>query len=311
MCCHSTATVGLPAAVIEALAHYRHLQSLRRWDWGDDRIDLFHWARFARLGPIIESFMEGGDWGAAVRSVMSRGLPPGSIVVRVDRNKGLRAQVGPARFSIAGSSVPVEVVVDSAAEDELTVNVAGHEVRVSPRGVAAEIIELDGAETAVTVELDDMILTVNGVTRPSAKAQLRLSAPICARWSVTDASGGAWFPDGVLEKWDVHQRPYFHGHDLTVTVPAEQLDVVCARGIEFARTELTVHPRSGETAIVECDPHRLCDPAADGWYGGDLHVHMNYSGDLVCTPADAARVQLGEGPPGEFCLCELSNVAGL
>ena len=37
------------------------------------------------------------------------------------------------------------------------------------------------------------------------------------------------------------------------------------------------------------------NPAAEGWYGGDLHVHMNYSGDLVCTPADAARIQAGEG----------------
>jgi hypothetical protein len=47
--------------------------------------------------------------------------------------------------------------------------------------------------------------------------------------------------------------------------------------------------------VVECDPARLFDPAADGWYGGDLHIHMNYSGDLVCTPADAARMQFGEG----------------
>ena len=46
---------------------------------------------------------------------------------------------------------------------------------------------------------------------------------------------------------------------------------------------------------VEADPPRLFDPAAAGWYGGDLHVHLNYSGDLVCEPADAARMQHGEG----------------
>jgi hypothetical protein len=56
-----------------------------------------------------------------------------------------------------------------------------------------------------------------------------------------------------------------------------------------------VTPAAGETLDVECDPARLFDPAAEGWYGGDLHVHLNYSGDLVCTPADAARMQLGEG----------------
>ena len=52
---------------------------------------------------------------------------------------------------------------------------------------------------------------------------------------------------------------------------------------------------AGDTAEVAGDPPRLFDPAAAGWYGGDLHVHLNYSGDLVCAPADAARMQAGEG----------------
>ena len=107
--------------------------------------------------------------------------------------------------------------------------------------------------------------------------------------------GGAWFPDGVLPKWDVHHRPFFHGHDVTVPVPAESLRVACAQGLQFARAEFEVLPAAGERLVVECDPQRLFDPAAEGWYGGDLHVHMNYSGDLVCTPGDAARMQLGEG----------------
>jgi hypothetical protein len=115
------------------------------------------------------------------------------------------------------------------------------------------------------------------------------------RWSVTDSSGGGWFPEGVLRKWDVHDRPFFHGHDVTISVPAESLRVVCARGLEFDRTTVEVSPSPGETAEVSGDPSRLFDPAADGWYGGDLHIHMNYSGDQVCAPGDAARMQLGEG----------------
>jgi hypothetical protein len=98
---------------------------------------------------------------------------------------------------------------------------------------------------------------------------------------VTDSSSGSWFPDDVLPKWDVHHRPFFHGHDVTVAVPAGRLNVVCTRGIEFERAEVDVRPTAGERLVVECDPPRLFDPAAEGWYGGDLHVHMNYSGDLV------------------------------
>jgi hypothetical protein len=295
MCCDETETLGLPAEVIEALAHYRRLLDARGWDWGDDRIDFFRWVRFSLFGPIFDAFAATGDWPKAVRSVIGDQVPAGIVVVRVDADGAPRADVGPARTAIAGCTVPIDVVVDSAADAELSLTVAGLQMGVPPLGAAVETIHLDGSDPAFTVVLDGQTLSVEGAIRPSPAAELRLRSPRCARWSVTDASGGAWFPDGVLPKWDFHHRPFFHGHDLTVAVPAESLRVACTRGIEFERTELEVLPTGGEKRLVECDPRRLFDPAADGWYGGDLHVHMNYSGDLVCTPGDAARMQLGEG----------------
>jgi len=81
---------------------------------------------------------------------------------------------------------------------------------------------------------------------------------------VTDSGGGAWFPDGAMPKWDVHHRPFFHGRDVTVPVPAESLRVVCARGLEFERAELDVLPAASETLDVGCDPRRLFDPASEG-----------------------------------------------
>ncbi len=182
MCCEGTEALGLPAEVIEALSRYRRLLDQREWDWGDDQVEYFRWERFSQLGPVLEAFAATGDWPSAVRSVIDHDVPAGVVVVRVDAGGGLRAEVGPARTTIPGR-----------------------------------------------------------------------------------------------------------------TVPAESLRVACARGIEFERAELDVRPAAGETRTVECDPRRLFDPAADGWYGGDLHVHMNYSGDLICTPGDAARMQLGEG----------------
>jgi hypothetical protein len=295
MCCETTELLGLPAAVIETLARYRRLLQDRGWDWGDDRIDFFRWARFSLLGPVFDAFAATGDWAKAIRSVIGQEVPAGIVVVQVDQGGGLRADVGPARAAIAGRTVPIDVVVDSAADAGLSLTVAGRNVQVASRGAAVETIELDGADPVFTVVLDDQTLAVQGAIRTAAAATLRLRAPRCARWSVTDAGGGAWFPEGVLAKWDAHHRPFFHGHDLTLAVPAESLHVACTRGLEFERTMREVLPAVGGTAVVDCDPPRLFDPAADGWYGGDLHVHMNYSGDLVCTPADAARMQLGEG----------------
>ena len=112
---------------------------------------------------------------------------------------------------------------------------------------------------------------------------------------MVDDRGGAWFPDGRLPKWDFHDRPLFHGRDLELEVPAVPLTVTCARGMEFATAATTLTPTAGATTEVELEPERLYETAARGWYGGDLHVHMNYSGDQVCAPDDAACMQAGEG----------------
>jgi hypothetical protein len=310
MCCEAPGALDQPAEVIEMIARYRALQAERGWDWGDDRIDLFRWARFAALGPVLEAYGETGDWPAAVRAVLGADLPAGVVVVRIEEDRRLSARTGPARLGLAGRPVQLDVVLDSAALDEVTVTVAGRPTRVPAGGAAVATVDLDGGGPALRVALGDgalgdrplgdrplggRALAVESAVRTVPAAELRLTSPRCARWSVTDAAGGAWFPAGVPAKWDVHDRPFFHARDVTLAVPAAALRVACARGLEYDRVEQEVTPAPGECRTVDCDPPRLVDPAATGWYGGDLHVHLNYSGDLVCTPPDAARMQLGEG----------------
>jgi hypothetical protein len=292
MCCSETETLDLPAEVIEALAHYRRLLDERGWDWGDEQLpDFFRWARFSRLGPLFEAFGDTGDWAKAIRSVVGDEVPAGIVVVAIDGAGALRIDVGPARPAIAGATVSIDVVVDSVVAASLSI--AGRDVVVPAGGAVVETFDLDGA--AFEVVMGGRTYTVDGAVRPCAAAELRLTSPRCARWSVTDATGGAWFPAGVPKKWDVHDRPFFHGHDVTFAVPAGPLSIVCARGLEFERTEFEATAVAAETLTVDRDPRRLFDPAAAGWYGGDLHIHLNYSGDLVCAPSDAARMQLGEG----------------
>jgi hypothetical protein len=230
-----------------------------------------------------------------VVSAIGDAVPPGVVVIRIDEGGSLRAHIGPARTAIAGRRVRIDVVVDSAADADLLVEVAGREVQIAAKGAAVETVGVDGGDPVFDVALGGEVLTVRDAVRTLKAAELNLRSSCCARWSITDTTGGAWFPDDVLPKWDYHHRPFFHGHHVTLAVPAEALHVACTRGLEFERAEFAVSPVPGESVTVDCDPVRLFDPAADGWYGGDLHVHMNYSGDLVCTPADAARMQLGEG----------------
>ena len=75
----------------------------------------------------------------------------------------------------------IDVVVDSSADADLSLIVAGREVRVSPRGATIQTIDLDRADPVFTVVLGDETLSVDGSIRPSAAAELRLSSPRCAR----------------------------------------------------------------------------------------------------------------------------------
>src|SRR3712207_3452839 len=202
MCCQETRTLNLPPEVIEALARYRRLLDERGWDWGDEQLpDFFRWARFSMLGPLFEAVADTGDWAKAIRSVVGEDVPPGVVVVRVDEGSSLRAYGGPARPALAGRTVPIDVVVDSASRADLRLTVAGRDLDVAPRGAAIETIDLDGTDSGFTVGFGDETLRVEGAIHPSAEAELRLSSPRCSRWSVTDSGGGAWFPEGALAKW--------------------------------------------------------------------------------------------------------------
>ncbi len=295
MCCDLTGTLDLPAEVIEALGSYRLMLDERPTDWGDERVGFFQFGRYMHVGPVVDRFAETIDWGKALSAAIADRIPAGFVLVRVDEQRRLSATCGPARLAIVGNGVPIDVVIDSSCDDELTLRVAGRDFHVPKQGGAVEIVHVVGDDPQIVVSLGDEELRVADAVRVVAGAELKLDSPRCARWSVTDETGGAWFPEGVLEKFDLHHRPFFHGHGVTMRVPSGTLDVVCARGIGFERTQQTVATKEDATTTVTCDPKRLFDPAADGWYGGDMHVHMNYSGDLICTPGDAALMQFGEG----------------
>jgi hypothetical protein len=297
MCCESTETFDLPRDVIETLADYRRLLADRGWDWAGQGLDFFRAMRFAQLSDLPELFRHAAraGWAKAVVAVIGTDVPAGVVVIRIDEGGRLQVETGPARPVIAGDSVAIDVVIDSKADTELGLTLGGRAVQVAAHGAAVETIDVGGGDPVFEVRLGGQVAAVAGAARAAEAAGLRLISSRCVRWSVTDNAGGAWFPAGVLPKWDYHHRPFFHGHDLSLNVPAEPLRVVCTRGLEYEQAGRLVWPVAGGSVTIECDPARLFDPAAGGWYRGDLHVHMNYSGDLVCTPADAARMQLGEG----------------
>ncbi|MFE0152696.1 CehA/McbA family metallohydrolase [Nonomuraea sp. NPDC059007] len=173
--------------------------------------------------------------------------------------------------------------------DPTTVRIGSLCREISPQG--AWLTEITPT-TQVTV--DGTPVDTTPLFRVAELARVRLRSPYPCRWSVTGVGGQGWFPTGAPHRHDFHGRPYFHGDDLTLDVPAEPLTITATRGMEYdqVRTELT--PRPGHDHQVRLAPHRIYHAAARGWYGGDLHTHLNWAGDLIAAPADAAAAQHGE-----------------
>ena len=294
VCCDEDAPLDLPPAVIEMVARYRRMRAEQGVGWGEKAFpDMFRWARFSRLGPAFDEFAASGDWAGAVRSAVGDEVPAGIALVTIAADGGLTARSGPQRPVVPGAAVPIDVVLDSGADRDLVVIVDGEAVPVPAGGAGLRTVDA-GAAPIVSICGDARVEVSATVAAPAAILHLR--SPDGARWSVTDATGGAWFTDGVPAKWDADDRPFFHTDPGTTAlrIPAGPLCVVAARGLEFERWEIDVDPAAGETVTVAYRPARRFHPQADGWYGADLHVHLNYSGDHVLEPADARRMQRGE-----------------
>jgi hypothetical protein len=297
VCCHEDGVLELPPAVVEMLARYRRLRAEQGFGWGEEALpEFFGWARFSRLGVAFAEFAASQDWAGAIRAAVGSDPPAGIVRVLVHADGTLTAFTGPPRPMIRGGAVPVEVVVDSAADHDLVVTVSGRDVPLAAGGAGFVVLDVED-DVPLTLVCDGERLELRGLVEPVPSAALELTCPDGARWSIVDPAGGAWFAPGVPQKWDAADTPFFHtGPGTTVVaVPAMSLRVSAARGLEFERQEIVIEPAAGTTTTVEYAAVRRFDPTAEGWYGADLHVHLNYSGDHVLEPADAFRMQRGEG----------------
>ncbi|TDD68925.1 hypothetical protein E1262_14365 [Jiangella aurantiaca] len=311
MCCTAPRGLELPPDVAGMLLRY---QDMVRADpdglWGD-RTDV--WTRIVlRRCPFLGEhrhrelwallWSEPGwvdspafpDW--VRRAVADDGRPAELSVVHVGADGAVTVHPAtPVRLLPGGDAVGRSLLVDSAGPAALPVRVGEVEVDVPAGGAALVRLEL-------TADAGDVAVSVAGVTHslrlvtPADPARLRLRSRRTVRWSVVDDRGTGRFPAGLPRKFDYHDRPFFHGDDVTVDVPADvPLLVRATRGLEYRPALTTVSAAPGDTVEVELEPEQWIDPAADGWYGADLHVHMNYGCDLVIGPADAALMQCGEG----------------
>jgi hypothetical protein len=184
----------------------------------------------------------------------------------------------------------LNLLIDNSRGDKTEVRLGQRTYEIAAGG--AWLVESDGAAELI---VDGQHVHLARLTRPVAAARLRLRAGMPCRWSVWSEDGQGWYPPGAPPRRDFAGLPYFHGDDVALEVPAgEPLTVRVARGMEYDVIQMMVTAAAAGETVVELTPERLYDAAAKGWYGGDLHVHLNFVGDVVATPAMAAAMQHGE-----------------
>ena len=84
--------------------------------------------------------------------------------------------------------------------------------------------------------------------------------------------------------------------ELEVEVPAGDYVVQVRRGLEYRLAAKTVSVEAGRTADATMELLRWADPAGEGWWSGENHVHANYGyGEWYNTPATILRQCRGEG----------------
>ncbi|MFI6481861.1 CehA/McbA family metallohydrolase [Nonomuraea sp. NPDC050663] len=276
-----------PATVAAALADYRALYERHGVCWGEP------WQTY--MGEVATSAYlmhpfgywaharEDRDLARTVRDALGGAVVDNLPVLRVTP-EGSRLEAV-TLIVLGDEPVATTLLIDSSLAEPVTVEVDGVPYRVEPGG--ARLV-------ATTTGMALPGIDTTGLTRRAGRATLTLRAGLPCRWGVTSEDGQGWWPAGAPPKLDAHRRPYFHGDDITLDVPAEPLTVSVGRGMEYAVDEVTVTPGPGEHRVVELTPERLYDAAAHGWYGGDLHVHLNWMGDAPASPGLAAAAQHGE-----------------
>jgi Tol biopolymer transport system component len=144
--------------------------------------------------------------------------------------------------------------------------------------------------------------------RPTGALHLRVGGPDGttgpARVAVQGEDGRSHAPADAWhhadDAFDRSERPFEYGYfhstgSSALTLPAGRYRVEVSRGPEYGVVRRTVEITPGATTAVRVRLPALADLGARGWYGGDLHVHMNYGGTYRNDPERLAFQARAEG----------------
>jgi len=117
------------------------------------------------------------------------------------------------------------------------------------------------------------------------------------RLNVLDSTGHAVIPErGAVRSEGQNGRVfYYSGGEIELIAPAGEITVSAVQGIATPELTQRVRVKPDATTQVTLRLERVWDAAANGWYSGDNHFHLNYGGSYRLDPADILPDLRGEG----------------
>ena len=151
------------------------------------------------------------------------------------------------------------------------------------------LVVADGTPTTLDIPID---------CKPSGTLRVRIvddatGEPVAARVYLRDTVGPAW-PIGAAIRVDVHGNAWFHADASFEARISGKARMRIVRGIEYEASDVEVAVAADGEAETTVRLQRWSHMAADGWFSGDVHVHLHYGGEYALTPADASLAQRAE-----------------
>jgi TolB protein len=129
---------------------------------------------------------------------------------------------------------------------------------------------------------------------PTSTLHVVSTTPV--RLNARDATGHPLIPATGMVRFDGQTgTPYFYSPGtIELQVPAGEITVLAARGLASRPGTVKVNTSPGGVHTAQVALTNVWDAAANGWYSGDHHFHLNYGGQIDLAPADLIPLMQGE-----------------
>ena len=104
---------------------------------------------------------------------------------------------------------------------------------------------------------------------------------IQARVQVLPPHGEALAPKDALWKVGTGEPFFYSDGEFSLTVPRGRVQVVVERGTEYTPWHRTIELGESDTASLDIELQRWCEPASQGWHPGNTHLHYKFKKETV------------------------------